>query len=187
MSVSGQKSTGKKYKIAWLPGDGIGIEVLEAAQDRPGQAAARRRVHPRRHRLGVLVQGGRCLPAAHHRPAQERRRRHVRRHHLQAGQGGRGRAGARAEGQGAGLPLAHRAHAPAVRPLHLPAALQGLPGQPAQLQGATSTWSSSARTPRTSTPASSSTPCPQELARHPGEDLQAVRRRSRTCRWTNTP
>jgi len=32
MSVSGQKSQGKKYKIAWLPGDGIGIEVLEAAK-----------------------------------------------------------------------------------------------------------------------------------------------------------
>jgi isocitrate/isopropylmalate dehydrogenase len=32
MSVSGQKSHGKKYKIAWLPGDGIGIEVLEAAR-----------------------------------------------------------------------------------------------------------------------------------------------------------
>jgi isocitrate/isopropylmalate dehydrogenase len=32
MSVSGQKPLGKKYKIAWLPGDGIGIEVLEAAK-----------------------------------------------------------------------------------------------------------------------------------------------------------
>ncbi len=32
MSVSGQKPQGKKYKIAWLPGDGIGIEVLEAAK-----------------------------------------------------------------------------------------------------------------------------------------------------------
>jgi len=32
MSVSGQKPMGKKYKLAWLPGDGIGIEVLEAAK-----------------------------------------------------------------------------------------------------------------------------------------------------------
>ncbi len=32
MSAAGQKSQGKKYKIAWLPGDGIGIEVLEAAK-----------------------------------------------------------------------------------------------------------------------------------------------------------
>jgi isocitrate/isopropylmalate dehydrogenase len=32
MSVSDQKPQGKKYKIAWLPGDGIGIEVLEAAK-----------------------------------------------------------------------------------------------------------------------------------------------------------
>jgi len=32
MSVSGKKPQGKKYKIAWLPGDGIGSEVLEAAK-----------------------------------------------------------------------------------------------------------------------------------------------------------
>ncbi|MEI6614794.1 MAG: isocitrate/isopropylmalate family dehydrogenase, partial [Chrysiogenales bacterium] len=32
MNVSDQKPQGKKYKIAWLPGDGIGIEVLEAAK-----------------------------------------------------------------------------------------------------------------------------------------------------------
>jgi len=32
MSASGQKPQGKKYKIAWLPGDGIGIEALEAAK-----------------------------------------------------------------------------------------------------------------------------------------------------------
>jgi isocitrate/isopropylmalate dehydrogenase len=32
MGVSGQKTKGKKYKIAWLPGDGIGVEVLEAAK-----------------------------------------------------------------------------------------------------------------------------------------------------------
>ena len=36
MSVSShtvnEKGTGRKYKIAWLPGDGIGIEVLEAAK-----------------------------------------------------------------------------------------------------------------------------------------------------------
>ncbi len=32
MSATAQKAKGKKYKIAWLPGDGIGIEVLEAAK-----------------------------------------------------------------------------------------------------------------------------------------------------------
>jgi 3-isopropylmalate dehydrogenase len=32
MSVSSQKPQGEKYKIAWLPGDGIGVEVLEAAK-----------------------------------------------------------------------------------------------------------------------------------------------------------
>ncbi len=32
MSAADRKAGGKKYKIAWLPGDGIGIEVLEAAK-----------------------------------------------------------------------------------------------------------------------------------------------------------
>jgi 3-isopropylmalate dehydrogenase len=32
MSATGQKANGKKYKIAWLPGDGIGKEVMEAAR-----------------------------------------------------------------------------------------------------------------------------------------------------------
>ncbi len=63
------------------------------------------------------------------------RRGDVRRHHVQAREGRREGAGARAAGQGPRLPLPHRAHAPAVRPLRLPAALQGLSGQPAQLQG----------------------------------------------------
>jgi isocitrate/isopropylmalate dehydrogenase len=32
MSISNQNPQGKKYQIAWLPGDGIGIEVLEAVK-----------------------------------------------------------------------------------------------------------------------------------------------------------
>jgi len=31
-NIGNEKNTGRKYKIAWLPGDGIGIEVLEAAK-----------------------------------------------------------------------------------------------------------------------------------------------------------
>ncbi len=124
-----------KYRIAWLPGDGIGIEVMDAAAHRARCAGVRRRVRPRRHRLGLLVRRGRCLPPAHDRPAEERRRRDVRRDHLEAGQGRRGRARARPAGQGPRLPLADRAHAAALRPLRLPAPLQGVPGQPAQLQG----------------------------------------------------
>ena len=96
---------------------------------------ARRRLHPRRHRLGVLVHGGGVVPPAHHRPPEGLRRRHVRRHHLQAGEGRRAGARPGAEGEGADLPVAHRPDAADVRPLHLPQALQGLPGQPPQLQG----------------------------------------------------
>ena len=123
-----------KHKIGWLPGDGIGIEVCAAARvvlDRLGLDAEYTRG---RHRLGVLAPGGRRLPAADDRPAQERGCGHVRRHHLQTGQGRRSRVGSRAAGQGSGVPVAHRAHAPAVRPLRLPAALQGLPRQSLQLQ-----------------------------------------------------
>ena len=96
MSVAGNKSIGKKFKIAWLPGDGIGIEVLEAAKIvldklqldaeyihgdigwefwcKEGDAFPQRTIDL----LGNVDCG------------------HVRRHHLQAGQGGRGGAGARA-------------------------------------------------------------------------------------------
>jgi isocitrate/isopropylmalate dehydrogenase len=45
-----------KYRIAWLPGDGVGNDVMEAA---------RLGIHPRRHRLGILAQRGQPLPRPH--------------------------------------------------------------------------------------------------------------------------
>ena len=56
-----------KYRIAWLPGDGIGQDVLEAADIVLKKLALDAELHPRRHRLGVLVHGGRSLSAAHNR------------------------------------------------------------------------------------------------------------------------
>ena len=54
-----------KYKIAWLPGDGVGGEVLQAARivlDRLGTGCG---VSPGRHWLGVLAPGKETLcPAA---------------------------------------------------------------------------------------------------------------------------
>ena len=90
----------KRHRIAWLPGDGIGVEVLEAARivlDAVGFDADY--VHGD---IGweFWCGEGDAFPGAHHRAAEERRRRHVRRDHLQAGQGRRGGAGARAAGQG---------------------------------------------------------------------------------------
>ena len=51
-----------QYKIAWLPGDGVGIEVMEATRICLDALKFDADLHPRRHRLGVLVQGGRGLP-----------------------------------------------------------------------------------------------------------------------------
>ncbi len=84
-----------KHTIGWLPGDGIGIEVLAAARvvlDRLGLDADYRRG---RHRLGVLAARRGRFPSEDDRPSGERGCRHVRGHHLQAGQDRGGRAGAR--------------------------------------------------------------------------------------------
>ncbi len=58
-----------RYRIAWLPGDGIGKEVLEAARivlDRLGVDAE---YVAGRYRLGLLAPGGRRVSAAHDRTA----------------------------------------------------------------------------------------------------------------------
>ncbi len=54
----------KTYRIGWLPGDGVGKEVMEATTHRARPRRVRRRVRARGHRLGVLVRGGRmpCPP-----------------------------------------------------------------------------------------------------------------------------
>ena len=72
------------YKIAWLPGDGIGVEVMEAA--RIVLDALELDAEYIHGDIGweFWCSGGRRLPAAHDRPAEERRRGDVRRHHLQA-------------------------------------------------------------------------------------------------------
>ena len=101
----------------------------------PGRPEVRGYVHPRRHRLGVLAQGGRVLPRAHHRLAETQPCRHVRGHHFQARERRRSGTGTRAERPRSHLPQPHRPHAADVRPLHLPAPLQGLSRQSPELQG----------------------------------------------------
>ena len=76
-----------KYRIAWLPGDGVGVDVLDAARIVLDALKLDAEYIHGGYRLGVLAQGGRCPAAAHHRPAQERERGHVRRHHIQADHG----------------------------------------------------------------------------------------------------
>ena len=84
-----------KYRIAWLPGDGIGRDVMEAA----------RLVLDALELDAEYVDGdigwefwckeGDALPDAYGGAAQARGRGDVRRDHLQAGRGRRGRARAR--------------------------------------------------------------------------------------------
>ncbi len=125
----------KKHRIGWLPGDGIGVEVMQAA--RLVLDALELDAEYVHGDIGweFWCEEGDALPGPDDRAAAERRRGAVRGHHLQARARGRGRARAGAAGQGARLPLADRADAAALRPLRLPAAVQGLSRQSAQLPG----------------------------------------------------
>ena len=114
-----------KYRIAWLPGDGIGIDVMEATKIVLDTLQFDAEYIHGDIGWEFWCKEGDAFPARTIELLQQRRRRDVRRHHLEADEGRRGRAGAGAQGQGPGLPLADRAHAAALRPLHLPAALQG--------------------------------------------------------------
>ena len=73
-----------KYSIAWMPGDGIGNDVMDAAKHRPRRHEARRRVRPVRYRLGILVQGRQRAPRPHRRRVAEDDVCPVRRDHQQA-------------------------------------------------------------------------------------------------------
>ena len=87
-----------KYKIAWMPGDGIGNDVMEATRIVLDAMKLRRRVRAGRHRVGVLVQGGQPAARPLHRGPQELHAAPLRRDHEQAA--GRREAGARAGAQG---------------------------------------------------------------------------------------
>ena len=124
-----------KYKIAWLPGDGIGIEVLEAAKIVLDELAldaeyihgdigwefwrAEGDAFPDRTIDLLKRVDAAMFGAITSKPAKAAEAELV----------------PELQGQGPHLPLPHRPDAAAVRPLHLPAAVQGLPGQPAELQG----------------------------------------------------
>ena len=124
-----------KYRIAWLPGDGVGNDVMEATRivlDRlgfdaeylhgdigwefwctEGDALPQRTIDLLKNvdaaMFGAITSKPAKAAAAELAPELQ--------------------------GKGLVLPLPHRAHATALRPVRLPASLQGLPGQPPQLQG----------------------------------------------------
>ena len=90
-----------KYKIAWLPGDGIGVDVLEAAKIVLDKVRLDAEYVPGDIGWEFWCKEGDAFPAAHHRAVEEGGCGDVRRHHLQAGEDRRRRAGARAARQGA--------------------------------------------------------------------------------------
>jgi hypothetical protein len=165
-----------KYSIAWMPGDGIGQDVMEAARIVLDAMKLRRRIHPLRHRLGVLVQGRQRPCRPHHQGLQGTR---------PAASSARSPASRRTtprklapelKDKKLSLLLPHREAPPDVQPAHQHAAVQELPGQPAQLprhglgqprrpRRAGGSRSSSARTPRACTAASSSTRFPRPSTR----------------------
>ena len=51
-----------KHTVVTMPGDGIGNQVLTRIIARPESRRLRRRVHPRRHRLGCWCDKGNALP-----------------------------------------------------------------------------------------------------------------------------
>ena len=121
-----------RYTVVSMPGDGVGKVVLP----RPSgfwMRGIRRRVRPRRHRLGLLDQGRKRAPRTNGGSPGPAPSGPVRRHHLQAQGGGRGRAESRAQGSRVHLLQPHRGYAAAVQPGCVPPALSVLCREPAQL------------------------------------------------------
>ena len=125
-----------KYRIAILPGDGVGKDVVEATMIVLNKLGRRRRIRLRRHRLGVLVQGGERPARPDHQAAQGDRRLPLRGHHLQA-QGGRRRPSSTRRSGARACPISAPSSACARNSTstHEPPALQGLSRQSPQLQG----------------------------------------------------
>ncbi len=122
-----------KRNVVAMPGDGIGKVVLPEAIRVLDAVGFDAELRPRRHRLGLLVQGRQCPSGPDDRPLDAAQARPLRGDHLQTeGQGRRGtRSGA--SGQGPHLLQPDRHHAAEVRSRHLHPPLHRLRGQPAQL------------------------------------------------------
>ena len=131
----GEKSRMAKYKIAWMPGDGVGNDVMEATKIVLDKMAFGRRVRAGRHRLGVLVHGGRpAAPTdAGHCCKQPTARSLARsRPSPRMWRTRSWSPNCRARGSVYRSPIVRLRQTSG--PLYLPAAVQGLSGQPAELQ-----------------------------------------------------
>ena len=134
----------------------------------------RRRVHSRRHRMGLLVRARQCAARSHDRVADQAQAGTVRRDHLEAQQSRASRTEARTARQGLRLLLADRDHAAEIQSRYLHASLRRLHRQPAELHSQEtrsadstsrrSTRPSSARAPKACTPASSGRILPRSCA-----------------------
>jgi isocitrate/isopropylmalate dehydrogenase len=122
-----------KHKIAILPGDGVGKDVVEATMIVLEAAGLDAQYVYGDIGWEFWCNEGDALPARTLRLLRETDCLPLRGHHLQA-QGGRpAGAGPRAQEQGPVLFQPHRPPAPGVRPLSESPPLQGLRREPAEL------------------------------------------------------
>ena len=124
-----------KYKIAWMPGDGVGNDVMDAAKIVLDALNFDAEYVPADIGWEFWCKEGNPLPDRTIEISQEYGLCPVRRDHLQAARRGQRRTRPRAPGQGAQLLQPHRQASPALQPAHKPSPVQGLPRQPAELLG----------------------------------------------------
>ncbi len=122
-----------KYKIAWMPGDGVGHDVMEAARLVLDRLKLDAEYVPCDIGWEFWCKEGNALPDRTVKVPEGNDLRPVRRDHQQtAGQSQTG-TGSGTSGQGPGLFLSHRGPPPDVQPPHEHAAVQKLSRQSAEL------------------------------------------------------
>ena len=152
-----------KHRIAWLPGDGIGVEVCAAARlvlDAAGLDAE--------YLHGDIGwefwrREGDALPARTLDLLRQHRLRLLRRHHLQARRRSQPRSCSRTAGARPDLSQPDRAHAAIAGSIHMPAAVQRFGPAILSIIATASTWWCFVRTQRGCTSGWSSRECPRSF------------------------
>src|SRR5213075_2626114 len=121
-----------KYKIAWMPGDGVGHDVMEAARLVLDRLKLDAEYVPCDIGWEFWCKEGNALPDRTVKALKETTCGLFGAIEQTARQSQR-RIDSGPSGQRAGLLFAHRRAAPDVQPAHQHAAVQKLPGQPAEL------------------------------------------------------
>ena len=124
-----------KYKIAWMPGDGVGNDVMEAARIVLDRLKLDAEYVPCDIGWDFWCKEGNALPDRTVKALKETTCGLFGAITSKPQERSEGRIGSGTEGQGAGLLLAHRRAAPDVQPPHQHAAVQKLPGNPLNFRG----------------------------------------------------